>query len=230
MVNYSNIETLMQEVLKRTFQIVQYAYDNHWEDRKNNTTELSKEDSRTLLVIPQYGEDRENNKEENQVSEQLLRFAFVQAFHEYVRYNGCKFFYAAEVPTIKACGEQEKRSGDYDLVIYDAKLKRICLIELKEGNGVQKETEKDFIKLTKKEEGDENVQRYFIQLLESSNDNTINNINDKLSNVKTSLCNKPNHCMPVHYYCYSLQHGSYNNPKVWKMTFQCNMAECKLIE
>ena len=100
MADYSNITTMMDVLVRRTEGIVNEAYRCHKEE---SLREMSK---MTSLVFPQYSADddesqdkQKKQKEKTRISEQELRFAFVQAFHEYKCTHNCNYQYGVEVPT-----------------------------------------------------------------------------------------------------------------------------------
>ena len=190
--NYNDIDTMMEVLLRRTSYIVSCAYKCHKELEKNEET------TETSLVFPKYSIDEGANKKgKTRISEQELRFAFVQAFHEYKCKYHCNYLCGIEVPTKDKYlftdevddkienGETKKkriykpriasdgRSGSFDMVIYDEKLNRICLIEFKYGHPDIGSFAKDFLKLANPNE--EGEKRYFIHLMKEKN------------NVKTSI-------------------------------------------
>jgi len=152
----------------------------------------------TLLVEAAYTDDSNKTRlcfpkypttGELRVSEQEFRFAFVEAFNEYVKDKGLDWRYAVEVPTgdtylfihkdnIEKSAD-EGRSAMFDLVIYSGSKERICLIEFKAGNPDGFCYNKDYIKLLNEKEGNENVVRCFLQLLESHGNRTVANIQEK---------------------------------------------------
>ena len=147
----------------------------------------------TSLVFPQYSADddesqdkQKKQKEKTRISEQELRFAFVQAFHEYKCKHNCNYQYGVEVPTKdkylfteKDEGNKRKykpridkngRSGSFDMVIYNDRLERVCLIEFKYGTSEKGSFAKDFLKLANPEEGSKDAKRYFIHLVKDKAD------------------------------------------------------------
>lgn len=66
-----HIETIIQN----TFERLKYAYDYNQESKER--TILQEEKNRSRLVFPSY------SKSQTRVSEQELRFSFIEAFNEY---------------------------------------------------------------------------------------------------------------------------------------------------
>ncbi len=128
----------------------------------------------------------------SRISEQELRFAFVECFNEYCD-NRSDLFYAVEVPTTNRyrfsnvepkIDKDTGRSGNFDMAIYN-KDKIVCLIEFKANNPQEKSFQKDLLKLGNVKEGVDDgrnagdVLRFFIHLQDSYDKGT--NIDTKLS-------------------------------------------------
>lgn len=125
------------------------------------------------------------------ISEQELRFAFVECFNEYCADNS-DLYYAVEVPTtnpyrfskVEPKIDDTGKSGNFDLAIYN-KDKIVCLIEFKANNPQEKSFQKDLLKLGNVNEGVDDgrnagdVLRFFIHLQDSYDNGT--NIDTKLS-------------------------------------------------
>ena len=176
----------MDSIIEVTFIRLNNVYKTHKESTNASPQTPTSEGSR--LVFPMYGGHRDNTI---RISEQELRFAFVESFIEHCNTNHLSLFYSVETPTrMKTYSDfstnprndnyKEGDSANFDLVIYDEKLNRKCLIEFKANNTGVKDHIKDFKKLNNKEEGDENVLRYFIEVIKTYNDNTINSLRIKL--------------------------------------------------
>ena len=176
------LKSFIEEIIEETFKRLQEVYDNNREN-----TPLKKTYSGSRLVFPQYGEQRKNKL---RVSEQELRFAFVETFNEECNDNGLNLFYSIETPTKDrysgfSNGGEPKidpngRSAEFDLVIFNDEGKRVCLIEFKAKNPDKTCYDKDFVKLENNVKGDENVLRYFLQIVECSDDGTFKSISGKL--------------------------------------------------
>lgn len=181
----------IDSIISAAFTKISAIYQHNCEvSLRNNTFEIC-EDSR--LVFPCY----RNGK--TRVSEQELRFAFVEAFNEYCSnpQNTANYYYSIETPTRdlyngfavgtpKAYSNENNddpksyRSANFDLVIYNEYGKRICLIEFKAHNGDKAQFVKDFTKLTNKQEGDREVLKFFLLLLEDYNSATIQAVRERI--------------------------------------------------
>lgn len=177
-INYNEIETLMKAVLDRTTEIVNYAYQYHRESHAN--VPLREKKPTTRLVFPRFFNRKEDKTTGwTRISEQELRFAFVQAFNEYVCEHKCKYYYSVEPPTADSYKFSEStnsrrkkiepkigegQSGNFDMVIYDENLKRVCLIEFKCGYVTPQAINEVKAKLTNKTELGENAQGYLVYM------------------------------------------------------------------
>ena len=109
---------------------------------------------------------------ETRISEQELRFAFVEAFNSSLAVKDKNLFYSIETPTrLKYKGfssdpqqDDNGRSGEFDMVIFNEKQERVCLIEFKANNASATDHEKDLLKLDKEGDG---ILTYFIEVLKS---------------------------------------------------------------
>ena len=177
----SKIDALISNLAKDAFNRIDYAYRCQREGKhQKGCGEV------TRLVFPRYADGR------TRVSEQELRFAFIEAFIASEKVKAMKLYYSIETPTQckykdfsskpKVANDGEGRSGEFDMVIFNDKLQRICLIEFKANNPGPIEHKKDLLKL--KTEGSQEqtgeICRYFIEVLESYNNGTISNLKDKV--------------------------------------------------
>lgn len=153
---------------------------------------INNDDSETgsRLFIPQ-------KNDENRISEQELRFAFIESFLEDDSLKECKF--SVETPTKKTYRFTEDRKkikpkccddgrkANMDLTIYD-KDEMICMIEFKAKNTDFHSHAKDFIKLTNEPEKgstneietDSKILRLFVEIYISTDNRTLESIYDKL--------------------------------------------------
>lgn len=163
----------INEIINQTFKRLDYVYQHHRESPK--LTEIIKfEKEKSRLVFPMYGKHH-NPSYETRISEQELRFAFVETFNEYCKEKELNLFYSVETPTkgrysdfISNPHEDDKgRSAEFDLVIYNEKLERVCLIEFKANNADEIDHKKDFVKLDSLTEGADNVSRFFVEVVQS---------------------------------------------------------------
>lgn len=185
------IETALSKIITITFKKLVAIYGSH-KEKKNKGTIKVEEKSR--LIFPCYGDHRNNDV---RVSEQELRFAFVEAFYEYCTEKHLELFYSVETPTRYRYNFANKdnpcscdndkynrcKSGSFDLVIHDNNMKRVAYIEFKANNPTKGHL-KDFYKL-KKDPDDEGVNslRYFIEIVKSSDNGTTPNLEEKFKDA-----------------------------------------------
>lgn len=169
-----DLKNIVDKIVEDAFKRINYAYQHHREKEKDEDDEPGNEEIATRLIFPKCA----NNG--TRISEQELRFAFVEAFNASQDVKEKKLFYSVETPTEKRYkgfseGKPEQsdsgRSGEFDLVIFDDNFNRRCLIEFKANTASENDHKKDLLKL--KEEGMDNRLRYFIEVLKSYDNDTI---------------------------------------------------------
>ena len=161
-------------VLEETFKVLDRVYRNAKSGTLNDEP-----GSRIVFPNKRSGEIR--------VSEQELRFVFVEQLNKYCDKTSWKIRYSVETPTDKpynfsknlSCESLDGRSAMFDLTVYDIDMRPICRIEFKAHNPEQHSYAKDILKL-RTECGDECV-GYFVQMLEKEDKNTSENIREKIS-------------------------------------------------
>ena len=166
MLTNKELKPIIDKIITDAFRRLEYAYHYH---RENNSK--ASHNKITRLVFPKF---RNGN---TWISEQELRFAFVEAFNASQAVKDANLFYSVETPTEKQYtgftngkpvavtdDEQDGRSGEFDMVIFNDKQERVCLIEFKANNAGKSDHEKDLLKL--KEEGEGRL-CYFIEVLKS---------------------------------------------------------------
>ena len=187
----SEIESHIKNILFKTFEYLYGIYPAEGT--------LFTNDGPRRLIFPSYSDEEKDG--EISVSEQELRFAFVDVLNDYCQNddnNASNLRYSVETPTNGKYRFKDTDnphiddngiSGNMDLVIHDESGERLCLIEFKANNPEPKDIEKDLVKLTNIEERDKETKkpilRYFIGLVKSTQpERTINNIKDKLNNIR----------------------------------------------
>ena len=215
----SELKDVIEKVLKDTFYEIYYAYKEHKEDTKNENTKNSK----SHIVFPKY-----KNNEEIRVSEQELRFVFVEKLNQNICDDN-KYYYSVETPTGKSYVFDEDNGGPkvvsqtdeennennkgvsarIDLVIMakDAgNFKRVALIEFKAHNPDVNDYRKDICKLINEEwEDNPNCLKYFIQIINVKNEQrTWNNIENKKITAIDDLKEKKNIEYSIEYRCFNL--------------------------
>ena len=197
----------IEQIIKHTFSRLDKAYQNQREGINKSLTHIKGE---SRIVFPCYGERQDN---EIRISEQELRFAFVEAFNTYCDEKNLKLFYSIETPTRDTYSgfankkEEPKpdhngRSAEFDLVIYDEHLNRIALVEFKALNADEHDHWKDFVKLNNPNEGGEDVLRYFIEVIKSY---TENGENSTVESLKGKLKRRNQGDLKASFFCYALE-------------------------
>ena len=166
-------------MIVKTFDLLADIYKNRQE---GITPQSNNNEEKCRLIYPCY------SNEACRISEQELRFAFVEIFNRYCDLEGLPWLYSVETPTMntyffskgKKAGQEpfprqddKGESANFDFVIHDQNLKRICLIEFKALNADKSEHQKDLLKLIKDHEVEnlknkryyDYTQRYFIEIL-----------------------------------------------------------------
>lgn len=137
----------------------------------------------TRLIFPRYWVTEEGKRVEGEVrvSEQELRFMFVEELNKYCdAHPEWDVFYSVETPTsnsYRLTGDGYQ-SGCIDLCIHDKDFKRVALIEFKALNPSAHDHAKDAFKLKHELEGE---LRYFIEIVKSHNCKTSDSIVRKLN-------------------------------------------------
>ena len=163
------LKGIIDDIVVDAFNRINYAYQHHREGVKNENVEPKAGETKTRIVFPRYGN---SNCDETRISEQELRFAFVEAFNSSQAVKEKNLFYSIETPTrLKYKGfssdpqqNDNGRSGEFDMVIFNEKQERVCLIEFKANNADATDHEKDLLKLDKEGDG---ILTYFIEVLKS---------------------------------------------------------------
>ena len=194
---------IILDIISEAFKNVKNAYD------LSNEPNSSK-DSR--LIFPKKRDESIRVSEPNiRVSEQELRFAFVEEFLKYVKKKKKDWYYAVEVPTKikydfsdkknpKVAEEGKGKSASFDLAIYakgDNNFNLIALLEFKAGNPKKFDYHKDLVKLENEKEGDNEVLRFFIEIVKNADKGTLKNIESKLKDKR----------LQTNFICYSLTEG-----------------------
>ena len=194
---------IILDIISEAFKHVKNAYD------LSNEPNSSK-DSR--LIFPKKRDESIRVSEPNiRVSEQALRFAFVEEFLKYVKKQKKDWYYAVEVPTKikydfsdkknpKVAEEGKGKSASFDLAIYakgDNNFNLIALLEFKAGNPKKFDYHKDLVKLENEKEGDNEVLRFFIEIVKNADERTPKNIESKLKDKRQQ----------TNFICYSLTEG-----------------------
>ncbi|MBQ3251543.1 MAG: hypothetical protein IJB05_10430 [Bacteroidales bacterium] len=155
----------------------------------------------TRLIFPRYWVTKEGERVEGElrVSEQELRFMFVEELNKYCdAHREWEVYYSVETPTSNSyqlTGEGQQ-SGCIDLCIHGKDFKRIALIEFKALNPSEHAHAKDAFKLKHEIEGE---LRYFIEIVKSHDSKTDESIVEKLKAKKGYKAHTMDCSHPVSY-------------------------------
>lgn len=200
-------------IINNTFATLKDVYENQKEGYIYNPNSIS-----SRLIFPQYSNSKKYRNGETRLSEQELRFIFVEQFNKYLdKYNKDKpeserlnWFYSVETPTEykyiftedgekskkprKANKDEKGQSAMVDFAIHSGnKFERLALVEFKALNPETLCFTKDFAKL--EAESVENT--YFVMYVKSHNVRTIESLKCKVStNIGKTK-----------FYCYDLESG-----------------------
>lgn len=172
------ISVHISTIIQYTFQALKDAYDHQKEGY-----DCEPKMSLSRIVFPKYSDG------ETRLSEQELRFVFVDIFNKYCASHFLNWYYSVETPTMYKYKFSDKghkiepvrddengQSAMIDLAIHDSKLNRIALIEFKALNPDESCFSKDFVKL----ENEPNVLTYFLMYVKSHDNGTIKSLKLKV--------------------------------------------------
>ena len=171
-------------IIKNTFNTISVVYRTQMENQKIGT--YNNNSSRIIFPLKRESKDK---KEEFRISEQELRFVFVEEFNKYCSKNW-DAYYSVEPPTSKRYDFSNKempckvdypngQSAMVDFSIFlkeQDKLTRVALIEFKALNPDKQSYMKDYVKLLNEDQ----KFVYFIMIVKSANDRTIKSIAEKI--------------------------------------------------
>lgn len=171
-------------IIKNTFNTISEVYRTQMENQKIGT--YNNNSSRIIFPLKRESKDK---KEEFRISEQELRFVFVEEFNKYCSKNW-DAYYSVETPTSKRYDFSNKempckvdypngQSAMVDFSIFlkeQDKLTRVALIEFKALNPDKQSYMKDYVKLLNEDQ----KFVYFIMIVKSANDRTIKSIAEKI--------------------------------------------------
>lgn len=171
-------------IIKNTFNTISEVYRTQMENQKIGT--YNNNSSRIIFPLKRESKDK---KEVFRISEQELRFVFVEEFNKYCSKNW-DAYYSVETPTSKRYDFSNKempckvdypngQSAMVDFSIFlkeQDKLTRVALIEFKALNPDKQSYMKDYVKLLNEDQ----KFVYFIMIVKSANDRTIKSIAEKI--------------------------------------------------
>ena len=185
------VKSIIEDIISTTFRVITDVYKYQKESKPKI---FIIPPVKSFIIFPEKAKDDSENDGPDRISEQELRFIFIEQFNksETAKENG--LFYSIETPTRKfycfdglprVVDEEEHnknkgqkgagRSANIDLVIYQKKddnISRVALIEFKAHNPAENDYRKDICKLINEEVGSDCL-KYFIQII-----NNGSNLND----------------------------------------------------
>ena len=195
-----DIKNIINEINTKTFDVLKKVYANQKEG-----CEFTQCDNGSRLIFPHYSTVYRDG--ETRISEQELRFVFIEQFNAYCAENNLKLFYSVETPTEYKYTFTDKnnphkddengQSAMVDLCIHNEKLERIALVEFKALNPDEFCYEKDFCKLNEEKGANPELETFFIMMVKKSDTGTYGNIRKKIEN-------KGEHTV---FRCYDLEAG-----------------------
>lgn len=171
-------------IIENTFNTISEVYRTQMENQKIGT--YNNKSSRIIFPLKRESKDK---KEEFRISEQELRFVFVEEFNKYCQ-KKWDAYYSVETPTSKRydfsiketpckVDDSKGQSAMVDFSIFlkeQDKLTRVALIEFKALNPDKQSYMKDYVKLLNEDQ----KFVYFIMIVKSANDRTIKSIAEKI--------------------------------------------------
>jgi hypothetical protein len=173
------IREKIETVIDATFSCIKEVYGNHREGYDIHNTE-------SCLLFPKKRVPKKDKTPSTRISEQELRFIFVEKFIELNRERKWGLLYSVETPTQDTYRfsktEGDRQSANFDLVIHDGDASRIALIEFKANNQATSHFTKDFDKLNNPQEKEvgKHTQSFFIFLIEKDDEGTYSNLHGKI--------------------------------------------------
>lgn len=116
-------KTDIEEIIDKTFKVIKQVYNNQREACPGN------EQAGSRILFPKYSENRKSN-ERDRISEQELRFIFVEQLNKHADEKNIDLYYSVETPTMNPYVFKDKDnpkvdedgiSANIDLVIYTKK-------------------------------------------------------------------------------------------------------------
>lgn len=202
----------VRNIIAQTFEVIKKVYDTQKEEF-GNSSEFCVSGSR--IIFPKYSGRYRNGV--TRISEQELRFIFVEQFNKYCKKNSWNAYCSVETPTeekyifskkgdkncpYKVDGEGNGgQSAMIDLCIHDDKFERIALIEFKALNPKESAFAKDFCKLSNEPKS---AATFFVMIVKSHDDDTIKSLREKIGTKGDE----------TEFYCFDLEKGEDISKKI----------------
>ena len=212
----TEIGKIIANVTEKTFNIIKQVYDYQKESTPEKRENITEAGSR--ILFPKYSEGHRKSKGIDRISEQELRFVFVEQLILYAGKNNLDIYYSVETPTDKAYVFSKDKGGPkvdqngvsarIDLVLYKKignEFKRKALIEFKARNPDAINYRKDICKLIN-EESDNGCSKYFIHIINvKKQERTLKKIlDDKIINIDALKEEGKNINYRINYICFNL--------------------------
>ena len=203
-----DIKNIINEITTKTFEVLKNVYANQKEGH-----EFTQGDNGSRLIFPHYSTVYRDG--ETRISEQELRFVFIEQFNAYCVENNLMLFYSVETPTEykytftdknNPHKDEDGQSAMFDLCIHNEKFERVALVEFKALNPDEFCYKKDFCKLDSEKEGKPNLETFFIMIVKNADNDTFKNINVKIQNKDKETV----------FRCYNLEGGEEITLKIEK--------------
>ncbi len=193
----------IKAIVENAFKTIGLVYKGQKENEVIKTNDSS---SRIVFPLKRKNKDEED---EVRISEQELRFVFVEEFNKYCNDGKWDAYYSVETPTRERYDFSDKdnpqkvdlpkgQSAMVDLSVFlkndENKLKRVALIEFKALNPGKPAFDKDFCKL--KNEPDSPA-TFFVMIVKSHDGRTIKSLHEKIEAKDSN----------TEFYCYDLEEG-----------------------
>lgn len=208
------IKKHINAIIEITFEALKDVYDNQKEEdnKKYHYPKYSR------IIFPKY-----SSSDNTRLSEQELRFIFVEKFNQYCKANNLDLFYSVETPTeykYKFSNDGHKiepirddvhgQSAMVDMAIHNAKFQRIALVEFKALNPDPSCFSKDFVKLKAELNENPDILTYFIMYIKAYAINKENPAYDTIQSLNKKIYASNEDGVPfkdknTNFYCYVLK-------------------------
>lgn len=185
--NTTEIIEIIEDITQRSFDVIKKVYDFQREAKPENKKNLTEIGSR--ILFPKYS-GHSKTPGIDRISEQELRFIFVEQLNKYAKEKNIDLYYSVETPTKfyyrsarngNEPGLNGTRSGKIDLTLYDRNENPIAFFEFKSGSLASKirELKYDILKLIMEASYNNNCLGYSLHLVKAST-NKVTNFDDHI--------------------------------------------------
>lgn len=191
-------QEVIETVVEKTFETIKKVYKSQNESKCEYIDDVG-----SRIIFPVYADEKTIR-----ISEQELRFIFVEQFNKECINGDDDLYYSIETPTKNKYIFSETKEGPKkdnkgesartDMVIHKKagdKFERVALIEFKALNPVEHNYLKDICKLKEEECCD---LKYFIQIIKDYDNGTLASLKNKVKEMKEA---------EIKYRCFCLEKG-----------------------